>query len=532
MRIQKQGTLFYAWAAIAMLAVVNVVVFDLTIIAADETLQVQYTPDDAYYYLVLAQNLLRWRTWTFDGGHSSTSGFHPLLAYLLALVYAVARPSSAEFVRYSLALGSIATAAALSIAWGVGLKLRRPSLMIVLAVLLTSGNVVLNSVSGMEWSLVLLLALLYWMQFLPHRAPRTTAWDHALVFTLGLLGSLARSDFGLLAGSLWVACLAVWLKTKSTEIGQTTRHAFWGLVGASVGLLLVLGQNYTITGGFLQSSARMKAYWMEVYGSAHWRAIRTMMGLFNLIPLRSTSAGVRLLLYGLVLVLGLAVAWRAWRKSALVGPRPGEQALVLLGASIVQLVGSVILYSRSGSIPQWYTANAIVPIAILLVAAFRYLDSLLPNRIFAWCASGILLPIVILNVAGLYPIGGDHAPMPHQQIMLRAGRDLAQRELDGRVGSWNAGIISYYQGGTVVNLDGLVNDGIYPWVVRNDLSGYLTEHRIRYVIDFENVFVDPERQRRGGYEGVDLLKRLQPVKVYDQGEYYWKRLTLYRVLSP
>jgi hypothetical protein len=63
-------------------------------------------------------------------------------------------------------------------------------------------------------------------------------------------------------------------------------------------------------------------------------------------------------------------------------------------------------------------------------------------------------------------------------LWQRAGRDLSQRALDGKVGAWNAGIIGYYQGGTVINLDGLVNDGIYPWVVRNDLAGYLAEHNI------------------------------------------------------
>jgi len=528
--VTRRETLFYAWAAIGLLAIVNVVVFDWTIIATSDTLQVQYTPDDAYYYLVLARNYSTWRNWTFDGGHSVTTGFHPLWAYLLAFLSAVVRPTSAEFVRYSLGLGSAGTTAALLIAWRVGLRLRKASLMALLAILVTSGNVVFNSVSCMEWSLVLLLSLLYWMQFFPHRSPAHRNWGHAAAFALGLLGNLARSEFGLLACSLFAACLAGWLATKRADMAQTTRRAFWGLAGAAVGLLLVLGQDYAITGGLLQSSARMKAHWMEVYGSAHWRMINVMIGLF--FPLSSVFTDPRPLLYGLVVALGLFVVWKMWRKRSLVGHRPEVETLVLLVASMVQLLASVILYSRSGLVPYWYTANVIVPIAILILAASSYVHSLLPNGILAWCSSGILLLIVVLNVARLYPVGGDHAPMPHQQIMLRAGQDLSQRELDGKVGSWNAGIIGYYQGGTVVNLDGLVNDGIYSWVIDNDLLGYLVEYRIRYVVDFENVFVEPQRRQRGGYEGVDLLDRLEPVEVYDQGQYYWKRLTLYRVASP
>jgi len=158
--------------------------------------------------------------------------------------------------------------------------------------------------------------------------------------------------------------------------------------------------------------------------------------------------------------------------------------------------------------------------------------SLQPKAYLAWASSGIALLIVALNVARLYPIGGDHAPMPHQQAMLRAGKDLAQQELDGAIGSWNAGIVGDDQGGTVIHLDGLVNDGIYPWVIDNNLLGYLAAHDIRYVIDFEDVLTEPQRQQRGGYDGVNLLDRLETVEVYDPGRDYWKPYTLYRVVFP
>jgi hypothetical protein len=191
-----------------------------------------------------------------------------LWAYLLALLYAVARPTSAGFVRWSLVLGSAMAGAALSIAWYVGLKRRKTSILATLAVLATSGNVLLSSVSGMEWSLTLLLSLLYWMQSTPRRSPVDGRQGHLAAFAVGLLGNLGRSEFGLLAFSLWVACLAVWLATRTRKSAYATRRVTWGLLGATVGLLLVLGHTYTITGGLLQSSARMKAHWATIYGSA------------------------------------------------------------------------------------------------------------------------------------------------------------------------------------------------------------------------------------------------------------------------
>jgi hypothetical protein len=396
--------------------------------------------------------------------------------------------------------------------------------MALLALLVTARNFVYNSVSGMEWSLVLLFSLLYWIQFLPRRPARRRIWAYGSLFWLGFLGSLARSDFGLLPLSLFLASLMVWfLASKRASV----RLAFWGLLGATMGLLGVLAHNYAITGGFLQSSARMKAHWMQVYGSAHWYAVRMAMSILNLIPVRPASSRAFVLL-GALLLLGLAAILQAWREKRLSSLSVQAQTLVLFVASVGSILGYVILYSRSGSIPPWYTVSFIIPTFILLLALSSYVEGLLRRKGLAWVSSAILLLLIVLNVAELYPVG-DNAPMPHQQIMLAAGRDLAQRELDGKVGAWNAGIIGYYQGGTVVNLDGLVNDAIYGYAIANQLPAYIDDQNITYVIDFENVFLDQKRRQRGGYDDPDFLDRLEPLKVYDDGEYYWKRLTLYRI---
>lgn len=88
---------FKFWAGIALLAILNLIFFDMSIFNAPETLQIQYTPDDAYYYLSLARNFANLHSWTFDSGISQTSGFHPLLAYLLVLSYKTLQPGVEEF---------------------------------------------------------------------------------------------------------------------------------------------------------------------------------------------------------------------------------------------------------------------------------------------------------------------------------------------------------------------------------------------------------------------------------------------------
>lgn len=98
---------FKFWAGIALLAILNLIFFDMSIFNAPETLQIQYTPDDAYYYLSLARNFANLHSWTFDSGISQTSGFHPLLAYLLVLSYKTLQPSVEEFARINLVISNI-----------------------------------------------------------------------------------------------------------------------------------------------------------------------------------------------------------------------------------------------------------------------------------------------------------------------------------------------------------------------------------------------------------------------------------------
>jgi hypothetical protein len=55
---------------------------------------------------------------------------------------------------------------------------------------------------------------------------------------------------------------------------------------------------------------------------------------------------------------------------------------------------------------------------------------------------------------------------------------------DARIGAWNAGQIGYFSQRTVVNLDGLANDGEYLEVLEHgSLADYLRRERITYLVD-------------------------------------------------
>lgn len=58
------------------------------------------------------------------------------------------------------------------------------------------------------------------------------------------------------------------------------------------------------------------------------------------------------------------------------------------------------------------------------------------------------------------------------------------------VGAWNAGIMGYFfEKGIVVNLDGVVNNKIYPFIKTHQIRRYIKENNIDYIMDGKQAFI-------------------------------------------
>ncbi len=525
------------WGVASFIAILHIVLFDLRIITAAETLQVQYIPDDAFYYLTLSRNFATMGMWTFDSGISTATGFHPLLAYLLALLYKTVQPAPEAFVQYGLVLSSLLTLTTLLIIWALGLRQSKPYFLMILTLLISSKNYTYNSISITEWPLVVLFASLYVLYF--YYSYYTVSRNSFLVlFTLGLLGSLARSDFGLLPFALFAASLLV---MRFTRHRRAILMSFAGLVGAGLGVVLIFVHNYIFSGHILQSSARMKAYLAQVYGVAYMPTVRLIADLLTGV-VRNVTGG-----YGLPALIALLFTILAvfviLKSRNMAGSHSGAglslgidgrlRELTLVTAAGLCIMGCIFIYAHNAGIQPWYSANLVVPIFVLLVTVLCYFDSAIQHhyrKLIEVAVSFIVIGIITGNLVAIH-YNLANSRWPHQQIMLAAGRYLSQQTLDGNIASWNAGIIGYYQGGNVINIDGLVNDDIYPYVVNNALPTYLLYHDVNYIIDFQNMLNEPDRRLAGGYNSEAFRNSLQPVKVFDEGQYRWQHLTLYR-LSP
>lgn len=522
------------WAALCGLACLNLIVFDYLVLSAHEMVQVMYTPDDGYYYLALARNFINFGQWTFDGGNSLTSGFHLLLAYLLAGLYHLLRPDAAGFVLTGLCMSALVSIVSVLLAGRVCWREKDVFPFIALTILVTAKSFLFNSISITEWPLVILIAGLYYLAIYSSHSGHP---NPGTLFFLGLFGSLARSDFGLLPLAGLAASL---LMERTHNTKPYTRAALAGLAGASLGVGLIFLHNLATTGSLVQSSALMKSHWAQFGSQNVYSALSLMLNVFGM-DLGFADFQRSVFLLGVLLLSAPLILIALIKKSGQNNlPLPNlrlsadrtikERILVLMSG--LCLAGYGGFYAYNGAIQNWYTANLIWPAFVALVAGARYIHArfLTESHFTALWLSLFSITAFVALLFNLYPLREQTAPWPHHRALLEASQYLQKYPVNGKVGAWNAGILGYYLGGNIiVNIDGLVNNDIYPYAVSNRLPAYLSERGIRYILDFKNMFA-PSFAARGGYDDADFLSRLKPIQTFDEGQFTeFKFLRLYEI---
>ena len=160
-------------------------------------------------------------------------------------------------------------------------------------------------------------------------------------------------------------------------------------------------------------------------------------------------------------------------------------------ACLITLLGYILFYRyNSYGLHVWYTSNFTVPLAIVLPGITFYAL----NK-FRFVISSIVLVFYCTSV--VFIVG--KSPYKNHLAMMNAGKHIKDMSDNYQYASWNAGIVSYFSGKPLVNLDGLTNDDAVPFILSNRLFDYIIDRKIKYIVDFDAMFRQYNRTR-GGYD--------------------------------
>lgn len=451
--------------------------------------------DDMFYYLKIAQHIVSGDGSTFDGTEP-TNGYHP--GWMLISV------AFASFLQgEALMRAVLLTAAALfglqaTLIWRI--LSRHCSLGVAAGVTLL---VILNwrsiaiTLGGLETPLAGAAVLLVLDYCDRHSAApwdwRTRAWATVLL----ALAFYARVDLLLLVGStlFWVLArdLLVWRTGAVRALaGVEVMTAGWLVLTAPWFVFSwITSQAFLPNSRVAWSLLREMSLAAPTWGGEVLNQIRTSMSylpdLANLLGLWPVAAAGGALVLVPVGLLGLAFAALAWM---LVRHRAAVPPMMWLALGFGALVLGYYILLHSPRVRYLYLAVlALAPVAAVA------LDQARANGAGARRAVPALLVVLFAmsSVAGIdawrkYQ-GSDHFHRYHP-VLLQAALWLRDNGGGAPVGAWNGGILSYFSGAPVTNLDGVVNDAAIAAEEDQTTDLYIRARGLKYLAD-----VDTERAR-------------------------------------
>lgn len=484
---------------------------------------VTMVPDDAFYGIELGKKRNLYDFWTFDG-LNETNGFHFFLPHFLWLLYKVIPTLSLGEVFLILGvLNSLVMTVALWClmillirVWGLTSAIAS-SVPFVGSVGLTLTSLMMES-SFVLLSITLSLLLVFF-------GNENKKWLPMTLIALGAFGVMARSDFLIIGVGLVTANFL-----RYGLQNGTFKRSVLVVIGSIACLLFISIKSYLETGLPTQGSSQIKFYYSSVVG--HSLKTPVLLLLDTLVPdiavpdrigsiINSTLLGNSLLFAVsalLVIVLFLIIAFQKGQyKLSLKGKKSvhlnqittTSQPPLIVFALCSLLFLFVVYYFNSQGMQIWYTANFLTQASILWAAVFGFLSSIRVR-------TSALLSCVALLLSSYDGSVSVNSPIwPHGVGMMKAGLEI--RAIPGeKFGSWNSGMIGYFSNKKVVNLDGLVNNSVIPYIEDGKLLEYLNTENIRFIVDYEVMLTEPKYKKRGGYADDQLRTCASRIKRLDE----------------
>jgi hypothetical protein len=440
-------------------------------------------PDDAFYYLKIAQNIATTGKSSFDG-LNPTNGYHPgWMAVLVVLAKVIRGPIA--LLRACLVTAFVLHLAASRMLVASLSRWLQPVAAWIAGALWVINPLPVNlALQGVESSLYIFAAVLVLFTYSIHFGPGLSNFDRDA-------GPRPFVLLGLTLGGLFLARTESVVLTLIVTVGLAfalRASAFWRtlLLTAAAFFVSVLPwflYSFLATGTWFQRSGSMKMLWAADY---HHSVFQNVVGFFGYLfgawvtyPIIGIPGGWgndprAVVDFGVTLTL----LWVVWRGVGLRAMRP--LAIVALVVSFACLATGGVYGLFFSEMQYWYKAQ---PGLVFFVVGYGVASILLERLRPQWVKPLLGLTVAALGVALLVRFAGLRS-YPHQREVYATQAKFDALLPDGeRIGCFNAGIPGYFGKHVVINLDGLVNNALYDYYRRRALDQYLSDAHIRYIAD-------------------------------------------------
>jgi hypothetical protein len=443
-----------------------------------------FVPDDTFYYLVIARNLVRVGVSTADGV-SPTNGFHPVWMAICVIVARFTEGSGQlrAMLAISFTLHAL-TAVAIRIVLA-RLVDRRWATTAALCWLVNPLTFLIayQALEATAYALALLLLLSVELSLGARLAEGRASFRQAAVYgaCLGLV-VLARTE-----GTVIVAAAAAWLAIRVLVRGRSG-SAVRALAVAGVSAAAVVSPwllfSWRQVGSLVQDSGAMKALWAPRLWRDPAGTYQNMVNTANFFVgvtfhEMTTSAAPRrvvaltALIVALVIVLASIVDRNRARASVL--------RMIVVSAAAVGLACGLMLTDRQ---VWWLVVPCFGTILGLVLAVSGVLDRL---GVSPAAHASARTAFVLLSLVAFLRWQRAPAPYPWQPDVFTSQAAIEALVPAGEpIGCFNSGIPMFFGTRRVVALDGIVShDARHAWTDHR-IDEYWRSKGVRYIADEQN----------------------------------------------
>jgi len=434
-----------------------------------------WIPDDSFYYFQPAAMMAQGYVPSFDGVDAG-NGFHPVWMLLLVPIFAL-KPVDADLpVHLALALSAVLFTAGAYLIYKI---LRRLEVDALFAAYGAATFILWPAAGPMAVDgevtpvNILVLGFLAWTFLRLWEAKRVSAREAVGLGALGGLAILTRNDNALL--------LAILFPLLATTGAARNRGRAALIAAATAGAVIVpwLAWNYVLTGEVVPTS--LGAVPLVMYGNFTTApgdyGAALARGLRFLAEYSPNFEQYSPLKMGILVVYGVVASW-LWH-----GDRAEKRRVLFLLSWLAFIAACYVVHAGV----RWYLRTWHLGAALLVNQLFLWYGLHLvahkarrPRRFAHVAAAAIALTFPFHAVFIL------HTPFYPWQREMRAGGDWARAHPRERVGALNAGIVAYYGGNNVVDLDGNMNAAAYEALRRHRLYDYCRSRGVTRVVDYES----------------------------------------------
>ncbi len=486
-----------------------------------ETLAAWFVPDDSFYYFAIGQNIAEGFGSTFDGLHL-TNGYHPLwMGIVTGVMKLTSGAGDALPVHILVTLGALFDAITLAVIYRVARKLFRAGAALwVLALVALSPFQLVAALNGLETSLTIMLFAIFIGFPIIYGLDRWPIKRIALWGALGALLALARSDYGVFPGViflwfLWHHRRAFWRTAFSLSIPFFLLLSPWVLWS-----YFTLGTPIQESGLSLTFTNRQLFFYKDrtVTTVLIWSAYQFALAI-HMVVMQTAIGALVYAAFGALALKWLRTKQRfaAMRKHWQHAPNRYIGMVMVASVLFVAIHGALRWTPR-----EWYFVGPQIVLVFVAVWIGSQLSAL-RNR-------GMQL-IMALGIAGLFIGTGLTAlPLyPAEKDMIRAAYWIRENlPENARIASFNSGIYGYLSDRFIMNSDGLVNHDAYTAIKQKQLWEFFKTVGITHYVDYDIALGYRYRPLLGIDNPEDYLQEITNLSI-DNLSYHGSTLRAYTV---